>query len=77
MQESSTWTLLETLEWYWLIDLENHIIHAGNRTAQLICEKAKYPVLQEVHQLQSTTRGAGGFESTGFKVLTKHLGGYK
>jgi len=44
------------------IDFE---VKAGDRIAQLICEKIFYPSLQEVEDLDSTQRGEGGFGSTG------------
>lgn len=37
----------------------------GDRIAQLICERIYYPTLEEVKELSDTTRGAGGFGSTG------------
>ncbi|CAK9827607.1 Deoxyuridine 5'-triphosphate nucleotidohydrolase [Anthophora retusa] len=40
-------------------------ISAGDRVAQLICEKITYPELQEVNSLDITERGEGGFGSTG------------
>lgn len=45
---------------------EPFYIHPGDRVAQLICEKIKYPTLVEVSPLQSFThdvdeRGANGF----------------
>lgn len=39
----------------------------GDRIAQLICQRIDYPVLQEVTNLDNTSRGAGGFGSTGTK----------
>ena len=39
-------------------------IHAGDRIAQLICEKAAYPELREVQDLKSTIRGTSGFGSS-------------
>lgn len=40
-------------------------IKAGDRIAQLIIEKIVTPQVTEVDDLDSTTRGAGGFGSTG------------
>ncbi|CAK9820167.1 Deoxyuridine 5'-triphosphate nucleotidohydrolase [Anthophora quadrimaculata] len=40
-------------------------ISAGDRVAQLICEKIAYPELQETNSLDNTERGEGGFGSTG------------
>ena len=39
-------------------------IAAGDRIAQLICEKIAYPDLQEVNHLTVTQREANGFGST-------------
>lgn len=44
---------------------EDFKIAAGDRIAQLICEKIIYPELQEVDSLNDTARGEGGFGSTG------------
>lgn len=43
------------------------VIKSGDRIAQLICEKIAYPCLEEVKSLDETTRGRGGFGSTGTK----------
>nr|QQD36927.1 dUTPase [Pacific black duck aviadenovirus] len=40
-------------------------ICSGDRIAQIICEKAEFPVLQEVSELAYTHRGSSGFGSTG------------
>lgn len=40
-------------------------IAKGDRIAQLICERIFYPTLEERESLNETTRGAGGFGSTG------------
>ena len=40
-------------------------IHAGDRIAQLICEKAAYPELREIQDLKTTVRGASGFGASG------------
>ena len=42
-------------------------IKAGDRVAQLICEKISNPELQVLDSLDSTARGDGGFGSTGMK----------
>lgn len=55
----------------------HYIIHQGERIAQLICEKAEYPELEEVHELQSTSRGKSGFGSTGFRPFQKNHHGNK
>lgn len=44
---------------------EDFKISPGDRIAQLICEQIVYPTLQEVSSLDDTTRGEGGFGSTG------------
>ena len=42
-----------------------YTIHAGDRIAQLICEKIEYPILEEIKDLpQSTKRGFFGFGSS-------------
>lgn len=46
---------------------EDFEIKRGDRIAQLICERIYYPILQEVIELNDTTRGANGFGSTGLK----------
>lgn len=40
-------------------------VKAGDRVAQLICERIYYPELQEVAELSQTERGDGGYGSTG------------
>ncbi|XP_034940330.1 deoxyuridine 5'-triphosphate nucleotidohydrolase [Chelonus insularis] len=40
-------------------------VSAGDRIAQLICEKIEYPELKELSTLDETARGDGGFGSTG------------
>ncbi|KAF6203970.1 hypothetical protein GE061_002308 [Apolygus lucorum] len=44
---------------------EDFKVQAGDRVAQLICEKICYPDIQEVQTIEETARGAGGFGSTG------------
>lgn len=39
-------------------------VETGNRIAQLICEKICYVNVEEVHLLNQTVRGVGGFGST-------------
>lgn len=46
---------------------EDFKVIKGDRIAQLICQRIEYPVLQEVTNLDNTSRGAGGFGSTGTK----------
>lgn len=40
-------------------------VKEGDRVAQLICEKVSYPEIEEVDALCDTSRGDGGFGSTG------------
>merc|ERR1719415_310269 len=40
-------------------------VKAGDRIAQLVCEKISYPVIKEMKTLDETDRGEGGFGSTG------------
>ncbi|CAH0383974.1 unnamed protein product [Bemisia tabaci] len=40
-------------------------VKAGDRIAQLICQRISYPVLKEVQNLDGTERGEKGFGSTG------------
>merc|ERR1712098_893770 len=40
-------------------------IKAGDRVAQLVCEKISYPAIEELATLDETARGEGGFGSTG------------
>jgi dUTP pyrophosphatase len=40
-------------------------VKKSDRIAQFICERIVYPQLEEVDELDSTERGAGGFGSTG------------
>jgi len=40
-------------------------IKAGDRIAQLVCEKISYPEIQILESLDETARGEGGFGSTG------------
>ena len=39
----------------------------GDRIAQLLLEKIDTPPVKEVHDLEETVRGIGGFGSTGVK----------
>lgn len=41
------------------------VVNAGDRIAQLIIEQIVTPPVQEVTELTDTTRGTGGFGSTG------------
>ena len=47
---------------------ESFAIRAGDRIAQLIIEKISLPNVMEVSSLDATTRGSGGFGSTGTTV---------
>ena len=40
-------------------------VHAGDRIAQLVIEKISTPDVEEVDSLDDTTRGSGGYGSTG------------
>lgn len=44
---------------------------AGERIAQLILEKIETPEVEEVETLEPSTRGEGGFGSTGTSTLIK------
>ena len=50
-----------------LINLSNepHIIHPGDRIAQMVIQKVEKVVLTQVNELNSTVRGEGGFGHTG------------
>ena len=48
------------------ISNEDQKINDGDRIAQLIITAVKQPKLIEVKELNKTTRGTGGFGSTGF-----------
>ena len=43
-------------------------IKRGDRIAQLIIQKIEEAVIREVAELDETSRGAGGFGSTGTKT---------
>lgn len=42
-----------------------HTFEAGHKIAQLLIQKIEFPELIEVDELSDTTRGEGGFGSTG------------
>ena len=44
---------------------KNFVIRAGYRIAQLIVEKIETPEIEEVIEIDETSRGTGGFGSTG------------
>ncbi|CAD6239490.1 GSCOCG00008714001-RA-CDS [Cotesia congregata] len=46
---------------------EDFKVAAGDRIAQLICEKIEYPELEELPSLDETKRGEQGFGSTGLQ----------
>jgi len=46
-------------------------VNIGDRIAQLIIEKITETYVKEVETLDDTTRGAGGFGSTGVSADTK------
>lgn len=41
------------------------VVRKGDRIAQLICEKISYADIEQVQTLDDTSRGSGGFGSTG------------
>ncbi|KAE9596103.1 putative dUTP diphosphatase [Lupinus albus] len=47
-------------------------VKIGDRVAQLILEKIVTPDVVEVHDLDSTVRGSGGFGSTGVSISSSH-----
>jgi dUTP pyrophosphatase len=47
------------------LSTEPHTINSGDRIAQMVVAKVEKAVFQTVDQLQSTTRGKGGFGHTG------------
>ena len=46
-------------------------VKKGDRVAQLILERIVTPAVEEVEDLDDTTRGAGGFGSTGVAAAPK------
>ena len=42
-----------------------HIFHKGDKVAQLLIQKVEHPDIEVVEVLSDTTRGEGGFGSTG------------
>ena len=48
-------------------------ITAGDRVAQLICEKIAFPIVVEVESLDGSESGIDGFGSTGVKGKTPRL----
>lgn len=47
------------------LSTEPHTINSGDRIAQMVVAKVEKAIFQTVGQLQSTTRGQGGFGHTG------------
>jgi dUTP pyrophosphatase len=47
------------------LSTEPHTINSGDRIAQMVVAKVEKAIFQTVDQLQSTTRGQGGFGHTG------------
>lgn len=43
----------------------DHIFHKGDKVAQLLIQKVEHPIIEVVKVLSDTTRGEGGFGSTG------------
>jgi len=41
------------------------VVEKGKKIAQLVFQKVEYPEIEEVKELDSTTRGERGFGSTG------------
>lgn len=44
---------------------KDYIIEAGNKVAQVVIQKVEHTEIKEVEELSDTTRGIGGFGSTG------------
>jgi dUTP pyrophosphatase len=49
------------------LSAEEHVIHSGDRIAQMVICKIEKALLQPSEQLASTLRGEGGFGHTGHK----------
>lgn len=49
------------------LSAEDHIIHTGDRIAQMVVQKVETLTWKEEDQLSATERAAGGFGSTGKK----------
>ena len=47
------------------LSTENYTILAGHKVAQMLIQKVERAEIQEVDELSDTTRGKGGFGSTG------------
>lgn len=46
---------------------EDFVIERGDKVAQILIQKIEHPEIQEVNDLSETSRGNGGFGSTGKK----------
>ena len=44
---------------------EDYALQAGDKVAQMLIQKVEQPVVEEVDELSDTSRGTGGFGSTG------------
>ena len=50
---------------YALPSREPHVVHDGDRIAQMVVTRAEHPTLELVEELSATARDAGGHGSTG------------
>jgi dUTP pyrophosphatase len=50
---------------YTLPHREPHIVHDGDRIAQMVISRVEQPALEVVEELTESARGAGGHGSTG------------
>ena len=50
------------------LDVREHVIEPGERSAQLVIAPVARAEVEEVTELEATERGAGGFGSTGQKA---------
>lgn len=46
---------------------EEYKINKGDKIAQMLIQKIKQPIIEEVKKLDDTSRGGGGFGSTGLE----------
>lgn len=44
---------------------EDFVVKRGDRIAQMVLNKVEIPIIEVVTEIETTTRGAGGFGSTG------------
>lgn len=54
-----------TIADHWYVLSDTVILEAGERIAQLVIQKVELPIPAEIDELSDTTRGTGGFGSTG------------